>query len=256
MIDSALDAAMKAGMMTSDEGEGTAKPTPEKKPGRGRRPVPPPMIEPLDAANDGPIDRQVYQAIRRSLMAGLLQPGSKLSIRPIAGALGVSAMPVREALKRLDADGILQSAAKSSYVVLTLSAAEYREILAARLPLEGLLVRRAAERIGAADIDRLVRLADRMKASRDWRHVLKYNFDLHFLLYRSADMPFILSIVENIWLRIGPALHMVNEALPLERVFEHLDAAVRAVAARDPAAAEAALHADILENAEALLQRL
>lgn len=83
------------------------------------------MLEPLDAASDGPIDRQVYHAIRRSLMAGLIQPGSKLSIRPIAGALGVSAMPVREALKRLDADGILQSAAKSAYVVLTLSREEY-----------------------------------------------------------------------------------------------------------------------------------
>lgn len=189
-------------------------------------------------------------------MAGLIQPGSKLSIRPIAGALGVSAMPVREALKRLDADGILQSAAKSAYVVLALSREEYREVLEVRLPLEGLLIRRAAEAMDAADIERLQRLSDRMKASRDWRHVLKYNFDLHFLLYRGAGMPFVLSIVENIWLRIGPALHMVNEAVPLDGAFEHLNAAVRAVAARDPGAAEQALHADILQNAEALLERL
>jgi GntR family colanic acid and biofilm gene transcriptional regulator len=223
---------------------------------RGRPAVIAPALEPLDATSEGPVDRQVYQAIRKSLMAGAIQPGSKLSSRSIAGALGVSQMPVREALKRLDADGVLRSSAKSAFVVHNLTQEEYREILAVRLPLEGLLIRRATERVSAAEIDMTFWLVDRMKASRDWRHVLKYNFDLHFLLYRSAEMPYVLSIVENIWLRIGPALHMVNEAMPIERVAEPLDEVVAAVRARDPDRAEAALHADILLNADNLLARL
>ena len=82
----------------------------------GRPPIPAPEIEALDSESDEPIERQIYLALRRSLMSGAILPGSRISSRSIASSLGVSAMPVREALKRLESDGAMKSSAKSCFV--------------------------------------------------------------------------------------------------------------------------------------------
>lgn len=221
---------------------------------RGRPRVPPPVLEELDVESDAPIDRQVYQALRRSLMSGAIQPGSRLSSRSIAGALGVSPMPVREALKRLDADGVLHSSAKSAFVVHDLTPDEYREILQIRLRLEGLVVREAAKRIGKAEVEQCSWLLDRMKSAREWRQVLNYNFRMHFLIYRCAQMPYALALIENIWLLVGPALHKVSAAVPLDSAYRHLEELVAALDRNAPDDADAALTSDILMNAEILLK--
>ena len=225
---------------------------------RGRPPVQPPELAPLDAESTEPIDRQVYNAIRRSLMSGAIMPGAKLSSRSIAGALGVSSMPVREALKRLDADGVLRSTAKSSFMVREFTAKEYQEILAVRLPLEGLLTRTATENIADNEIDQVWWLLDRMKASNSWRQLLHYNYKMHFIIYRKADMPYVLSLVENIWLRVGPILHKLNlkKDQSKEEQAAHLHSLADALQARDAVRAEKALHKDILMNAEELMKSL
>lgn len=223
---------------------------------RGRPKISAPELDPLDATSDEPIDKQVYQAVRRALMSGALPPGGRLSSRSIASALGVSPMPVREALKRLDADGVIHSAAKSGFRVHDLTAAEYREILTIRLQIESLLIREAAKHITREEADQATWLVERMKASQDWRHVLQYNYQLHFLAYKAANMPYALSITENIWLRVGPAFHRLPEKVTLTLSLQHLYNLVKALRKNDPVAAEKCLRSDIELNSIALLQPL
>src|SRR5579859_5031189 len=109
----------------------------------GRLPIPAPELELLDVDSREPMDRRVYRALRRSLMSGAILPGARVSTRSIASALGVSAMPVREALKRLESDGALRSSAQSAFIVNELSRVEFREILLIRLHLETMLAREA-----------------------------------------------------------------------------------------------------------------
>lgn len=220
---------------------------------RGRPKITAPALEPLDAQSNEPIDKQVYQAIRRSIMSGGLPPGGRLSSRSIADALGVSPMPVREALKRLDADGVIHSAAKSGFLVHDLTAVEYEEILTIRLQIESLLIREAAAKITPEEVDQATWLLERMKASKDWSRVLQYNYQLHFLAYQAAHMPYALSITENIWLRVGPALHRVEQKVPLTQSTKHLSNMVKALRNKNPILAEKHLRTDIEINATALL---
>ncbi|MEM6682770.1 MAG: GntR family transcriptional regulator [Pseudomonadota bacterium] len=225
---------------------------------RGRPALPPPDLEPLDTDSGLPTDRLVYNAIRKALMSGAIMPGAKLSSRSIANALGVSAMPVREALKRLDADAVLQSTAKSSFKVREITAQHYEEILAIRLPLEGLLTRHAVAHLTANDIAYLRTLIARMETTQDWKALLRDNYSMRFHIYEKANLPYALSLVENIWLRVGPILHELNlrEEHASHSAQRHHYDLVDALEQKNPKLAERALQADILLNAEMLRPRL
>ena len=80
-----------------------AGPAPQKRRKRAR--IGAPEMTLVETSASEATELQVYKAIRRALMSGALEPGARISSRSIAESLGVSAMPVREALKRLEADG-------------------------------------------------------------------------------------------------------------------------------------------------------
>ncbi len=225
----------------------------------GRPRIPAPELEALSEQSDEPIDRQVYDTIKRALMSGAIPPGGKLSSRSIAGALGVSPMPVREALKRLDADGVLSSTAKTAFVVKELTKVEYEEILSIRFHLEGAAIRAATGLITAKEIDQAYWLYERINAARDWKQVLHYNYKMHFLIYGAANLPFTLKLIENTWLRVGPALHRVNDFTGdtaatsggSKSEKEHADL-LEALRFRNPEAAEQALRTDMEGNAKVM----
>ncbi|HEY0943521.1 MAG TPA: GntR family transcriptional regulator [Steroidobacter sp.] len=202
------------------------------------------------------IERQVYRIVRQSLMAGAILPGKKLSTRSLAEALGVSPMPVREALKRLEADGLLESRAKSAFHVHELSQAEFREVLKIRLRLEGLAVREAAKNIDADKVRRARALDNRILASTTTAQRLERNFRFHFFIYQLADMPMTLALIENMWLRIGPTLNKVVDKTRPGATYPAHARLLAALARRDPDGAERALQRDLLEAAESIEKQL
>src|SRR5690554_7773312 len=101
------------------------------------------------------LNEQVYQEIRRVIMAGLLQPGSVVTIRGLAAELGTSTMPVRDALRRLLAERILVMDGQRRYRLRALSRAEFEEILSLRLTLEGDLTEEATASVRKQDIAKL-----------------------------------------------------------------------------------------------------
>lgn len=209
-----------------------------------------------DDTEDQPREKQVYQAIRKALMSGALEPGGRLSSRSIAESLGVSPMPVREALKRLEADGVVESQAKSGYVVRYLTVAEMREILRIRLQLEGMMVREAAQNIPLAAIAKIKRLEKLVATAPDIPTSLARNYEMHFETYRWANMPATLRIIENIWLRLGPALHHLGGEYTGATSHNSHSAMIEGLAARDADAAERALHRDLTDAALVMERRL
>ncbi|MBZ9772196.1 GntR family transcriptional regulator [Mesorhizobium sp. CO1-1-8] len=95
---------------------------------RGRPKSLAPKLSAVDSRLSEPVERQVYRSIRHGLMSGLIAPGRALSGRSPALRLRVSVRPVRDALKRLDADGILDGRPQSSFSLGGMTASEYREI--------------------------------------------------------------------------------------------------------------------------------
>ncbi len=83
-----------------------------------------------------PLSDQTYEIVRRRILVGAMQPGTAVRQDVIAAELGVSKIPLREALGRLEQDGLLKSFPNRGYVVRDLSTDEASEVFALRLKLE------------------------------------------------------------------------------------------------------------------------
>jgi DNA-binding GntR family transcriptional regulator len=164
----------------------------------------------LGAGADTPLHEAVYQEIRRNLIAGQFQPGEAVTLRGLAGQLGTSAMPVREALRRLVAERALDLGPNRSARVPIVTSAKYAEICDVRIALEGLAAEKAALLIADSEIDRIERICAEVSAAAENHDAATYfakNQEMHFSVYRAARSPLLLDMIEGIWLRVGPTLN-------------------------------------------------
>ncbi|HEV2554187.1 MAG TPA: GntR family transcriptional regulator [Bosea sp. (in: a-proteobacteria)] len=200
------------------------------------------------------LGERVTGELRALLVAGRLAPGEKLSLRRVAEALGVSMMPVREAVSRLAADGALEVLPGRAVRVPVLSLAQFRELTRLRLVVEGFAAEEAARQATPADIERIEAFdaAFRQAASADppdSAAAVAANRDLHFALYEAAAMPSLIEMIERLWLKAGPILNldMRHEPRRLEggSAMQAHARLLEAVRRRNAPAARAALEDDI-----------
>ena len=156
---------------------------------------------------------RVYQELKDYLAAGQLMPGQKLTLRELAAALGVSPMPVREAVGRLTAEGALEALPNRRIRVPLLPRARFSELLRVRIALESLAITEALDKIRDSDIDRMDEInrefaAEMKNPEADPVRLFRLNKDLHFILYEAAEAPVLLSLIETLWLQVGPTLHL------------------------------------------------
>lgn len=143
-----------------------------------------------------------YETIRDAILNGRYQPGQRLVAEELAKDLGVSRMPVREALHRLEATGLVTLMPHRGAVVNELSESEIIEIYHIRAVLDGLATRQAAPHLTKADYDRLNALLDEMAAAakaKDLDRVLRVNRDFHQLIWQAAHAPRLHSLLENLY---------------------------------------------------------
>ncbi|MGC5778482.1 GntR family transcriptional regulator [Methylobacterium sp. NFXW15] len=205
-----------------------------------------------------------YDALSDLLASGRLAPGDRLSLRQTAAALGVSVMPVREAVSRLASDGALEVAPNRALRVPVLGAEAFRALAETRMAVEGLAAARAAERRSQADLAAICRAeaAFRSLASSpqpDGARAVALNRDLHFAIYAACGLEPLREIIARLWLKAGPVLNLDLRAHPerLQQGFavrRHAEA-VAAIEARDGTAASVAIAADIGDAAEFILSR-
>jgi DNA-binding GntR family transcriptional regulator len=154
----------------------------------------------------------VYHRLKLALMAGDYQPGQKITIAAVAAALGVSATPVREALRRLTADGALVMNPNSSVTVPRLSGAEALAIRGVRAQLESYAVRLAAPRVDQERLDRLSEIELAMAAARDrrdGRRLQGLNMDFHFTVYEACGVPVLTDLIAKLWLLSASTLNLL-----------------------------------------------
>ncbi len=196
------------------------------------------------------LQEQVYRQIAQKLITGELRPGDQLILRKLSEAMGTSPMPVRDALQRLAALGVLVG--KRTLSVPQLSARELADIRDIRLNLETLAVVRAVQYANTKSLAVLsAHYQDMEKAAshNDLHHFLRANAHFHLHIVHMAESPVLASIIEPLWLRLGPAIQLSPEerrqlhlTLPIHRSI--LDALI----ARDAGAAQQALREDILDS--------
>jgi DNA-binding GntR family transcriptional regulator len=163
---------------------------------------------------------QVYRQLCSAILSGSFAPDERITIRRLADDLRVSATPAREAVLRLISDGVLQATERNAIVVPARTEAEIEEIFGIRRSLEGSLAAKAASLLDESDLAFLSNTQEIfLKAldARDYKEVLRYNSQFHFRIYRRADLPVHLRIVEGLWLRIGPTLRYMYPILHADR---------------------------------------
>jgi DNA-binding GntR family transcriptional regulator len=203
----------------------------------------------FSALDTEPLREKAYQRIKKAIIGGRFKPGETITIRGAAEGLGTSATPVREALRQLVAERVLEIRSNRSVAVPVMTSEKFEELVEIRSALEGMAAHKAARRITGAQIERLRRLNEEMAAAVERGDVQRYlslNEEFHFTIYRAARSPVLLSIVELLWLQIGPFLnHLFSSVRPSGVFYRDHDAAVEALSRRDGAAAGQALRDDI-----------
>ncbi|MCJ2071685.1 GntR family transcriptional regulator [Methylobacterium sp. J-030] len=205
-----------------------------------------------------------YAALSDLLASGRLAPGDRLSLRQSAAAFGVSVMPVREAVSRLVAEGVLEVAPARIIRVPIMGAGAFRALAETRIAVEGIATARAAERRTEAELDAIRRAEAAFRAAAespepDRIRAVQLNRDLHFAIYDACGLPPLTQIIGRLWLKAGPVINLDLRACP-ERLHQgialkrHAEACA-AIAARDGLAASAAIAADIREAADFILAR-
>jgi len=144
----------------------------------------------------------VYDTIRDAILGGRYRPGQRLVADELAKEIGVSRMPVREALHRLEATGLVTLTPHRGAVVNELSESEIIEIYHIRAVLDGLATRLAAPHLAKPDYDRLNAILDEMAAAaklKDLDRVLRVNRDFHQCIWQAAHAPRLHSLLENLY---------------------------------------------------------
>jgi len=203
---------------------------------------------------------QAYEALRNDLMTGALLPEQALTVRGVAEAMGVSLTPVREAVQRLVAEHGLEVVNGRTIRVPRLDVETYREILKIRMELEPLAAREAAPRIANAEIERLDTVMQRHLAAiqeGDAHRTLLENTEFHLSIYRAAEQPILLRMIESLWLRVGPTLNLLFPQYcgSLSGHEKHL-AAVDALRRRDGEALGDAMRDDLVHGSRFLIRLL
>lgn len=198
---------------------------------------------------------RAYDELRKALLAGKFAPGDTIPLRSAAAALGTSSTPVRDALLRLTAEGILVQGPRRTPMVPRVTATTFQQILDVRVVLEGAAVGMAAvlateEELGVMEI----RHRDMWAAygARRFREYLSMHREFHFMLYNAARNPLLTETIENLWLRCAPVLAFVA---PRERKSDAHADVLAALRVRDAATAQRAIVTDIKRGGRFILDQ-
>lgn len=205
---------------------------------------------------------RVYHRIKLGLMAGDYEPGQRLTIAKLAAGLGVSATPVREALRRLAAEKALLAYPNSSTAVPRPSRAAVLEIRAIRERLEGFAAQLAAARIDEPRLGQLARIQQALVVARrrgDTHRIMHLSEEFHFSVYEAAGIPVLTELISTLWLHSAPTLMVLFKPehisrYPLAAQNRNNLALVRALRRRDGERAARAIKAEIALGSRVLDQ--
>jgi DNA-binding GntR family transcriptional regulator len=152
---------------------------------------------------------RVYEILREKIITAEIRPGEKLTLRGIACQLGVSLIPVREALFRLESEKAVEIVSNKHIQVKKLSRSEIEEIYRIRIALESMAVERACDHVSPSGLSTIKeKLSKMQKATKNANYYLTHNRDFHFAFYRMAESPILIELITNLWARTGPYLHI------------------------------------------------
>ena len=194
---------------------------------------------------------QLYRTLRMRIMYGEISPGQAFTLRGIAAEFGVSTTPVREALKRLAAEGALSISATGRFQTPELSSDRIEELASLRALIEVELASRALPRAHMALVERLQVINNSISVAvvkADAVTYIRTNLEFHRTLYLRAQAPAMLATVETVWLQLGPTMRALYGKLQRKDPPVNHRLILAALKAGDEPSLRVAVRADVTQG--------
>ena len=206
-----------------------------------------------DDARKIPTHEVTYTRLRDMILFGILEPGQPVTIQGLTGDLEAGMTPVRDAIRRLAAEGALLPQGNRRVAVPRLSASDLDQVAFARLTIEPRLAELAMPAISPDLIERLEKIdavVDACIRTDDVPGYLESNHAFHFAIYEAAGAGVLLDIARSLWLRFGPSLRVVSSQSGATELPDSHKEALAAMRAGDAAGLARAIQRDIAQGIE------
>jgi DNA-binding GntR family transcriptional regulator len=211
-------------------------------------------LVPIRLDNYKPLRELVFESLRESIISGMLNPGERLMEIQLAEEMGVSRTPVREAIRKLELEGLVVMIPRKGAYVAGLSLKDIADVFEIRGALEGLAAELAAERATEEELEELerylVRISEEIETGGDLDKVVEIDTDFHTLLYKASRNNRLSQIINNLREQIQ-RFRTTSLSYPgrMKAAVEEHRRIVEAISARDGELAHK-LAQEHIENAE------
>ena len=187
------------------------------------------------------------------VLFGDIAPGQAVTIQGLIDRLDVGMTPVREAIRRLTAEGALAAQGNRRILVPVLRATDLQQLAFARLAIEPRLAELAVKYLTDKDITALEQIdqaLNRAIEAGDITGYLRENYHFHMTIYEAAKAPLLVDLAQGLWLRFGPSLRVVCGRFGTQNLPDRHQQALKAMRARDGEAAAQAIREDLEQGFE------
>ena len=216
-------------------------------------------LSPVDPWMLKNLREHVHGLVRKAIISGRLKAGEKLNERRLATELGISTTPLKEALRQLEAEGLVRTEARrGSYV--TFNARQAEEMTLARAALESMIARQAAKHIEKSHVLRLSETLEQMKSAllvADLDELIALNEKFHDAIHEASGCQYLRRLQSNQRMyNHETRLLVLAEAHERERSFHEHTAIFEAINLRDQDLAEKRMREHVMTAGEEHVRRV
>jgi len=150
---------------------------------------------------------RVYQELRTAIIEHRLSRGERLIQDVLAAQFGTSRIPVRDALKRLETDGLVTTDERGSYIVSVFGSEDVEEVYGLRMLLEPYAARKAIEHLTEGDLQELESIEQEMREAASQQEIERYvylNQEFHTMLYELSRQRRLVAMIQSLWSGLLP----------------------------------------------------
>ncbi len=200
-----------------------------------------------------PEHEAIYQRLRDMILFGEVEPGQSVTIMGLAESIGAGMTPVREAIRRLTAEGALQALGNRRICVPLLTPNQLIQISFARRAIEPELARLAALKADeqlVRDLKEIDARLDEAIGTGNAKGYVEHNYRFHFRLYEQADAEVLLTLAQGLWMRVAPSSRIVCGRYGTSNLPDLHDSALDALRLGDAPGVCAFIEQDICQGLE------
>jgi DNA-binding GntR family transcriptional regulator len=184
----------------------------------------------------------VYELLCEAILSGRFKPGEHLVLEDLAEEFGTSRTPLREAIRRLQTEGLVDFAPHRGAVVAELSVEELIELYHIRAVLDGLAARLATNSLSGEDLTKLQDIFEKTRRELDPSNPVRFdefNRTFHEIIYRASNAPFLYEMIISLYTQTGRYRHLsLRSAGRIQEVLDEHHRILDALVDRDAEMAE------------------